>query len=144
MLALQLWQCRIQYEVREKLEKDLLQTIAVSSDELIWNNKKEVSINGRLFDVQFCKAQNGKYILTGLFDDKETEIKNLLGKHASNFFSPFMKLLILGQCFAATICFIGFFFLPTFTKRSWIFNYLYSFHFYRLKTPPPKSLFVFS
>lgn len=144
MVALQLWQCKIQYEVREKLEKELLQTIAVSSEELIWNNKKEVSINGRLFDVQFCKAQDGKYILTGLFDDKETEIKNLLKKQVSQFYSPFMQLLILGQCFAAIICFIDFFFLPAFTKRLWIFTCHYSFYFYRLTTPPPKPLFVFS
>lgn len=144
IIALQVWQCAIQYQAREKLDEDFLETISVSIDDIEWKNKKEASIHGRMFDIKFCKLQGEKYILTGLFDDKETGINDILKKKVSGSSGSFINLLIIGQSFVATLHLIGFPFLFSFSKLLSPFKNAYSFYFKELLSPPPKSLFVFS
>jgi hypothetical protein len=103
IIALQLWQMQIQNEARERLENEHLQTITVIPRELLWKKKnKEVSIKGELFDVKTTSFQNGKYILTGLFDKQETALVRILTA-GENLNLSIIQLLLLTQCFAAII-----------------------------------------
>jgi hypothetical protein len=143
IIALQLWQLHVQHEALERLERESLQTITIDAKALTWKNKKEVSIDGRMFDIKSYRVENGKYILTGLFDEKETSIKDFLKKQASGSGSPLIKLLLIAQSFIITIFLISFPFLIILRKRISFFKVQFSFHFKELLVPPPKPLFVF-
>lgn len=143
IIALQVWQCTIQYQIRERLEKDFLETISVSIDDIEWKNKKEVSIHGRMFDIKFYKLQGREYILTGLFDDTETGINDILKRKASESPGSFINLLIIAQCFVAALHLIGFPFLFSFSKLTSSFKDTYSYYFKELLSPPPKIIVCF-
>jgi hypothetical protein len=59
------------HEMMEKLEQQNLQTVRI--DYLQWYEEgKELIIDGQLFDVKkVTRSDNGKYLVTGLFDVKE-------------------------------------------------------------------------
>lgn len=76
----QLAQWQQQKHMEEELENDQLQTISISQSELKWYKlNKEAIVEGKLFDVKKIHQEGNTVILTGLFDEKETEIKNNLG-----------------------------------------------------------------
>ena len=63
------------FAMEEKLEQSSLQTIIVSSNELVWLEKdREVLIKGKLFDVKSTSIINDSTRLTGLFDTDENKI----------------------------------------------------------------------
>ncbi len=66
----------VRWEMREKLEEEQLQTIRVKASAVQWSFfGNECRIEGKMFDVKKT-AQDGDFlILTGLFDDRETEIE---------------------------------------------------------------------
>lgn len=67
-------------KIKEKLETGALQTLILPEKDLLWVRKdKEIRVGGELFDVKSIIKQNDKVIVTGLFDDEETEIEQLLG-----------------------------------------------------------------
>lgn len=75
----QLAQWQQQKHMEEELENSQLQTITLPHSELNWYKpNKEVIIEGKLFDVKKFQQEGNTVILTGLFDEKETEIKNNL------------------------------------------------------------------
>lgn len=62
----------VQYQREERLGKERLQTITVSSKNIFWIKPgKEVLVDGRLFDVKAFKTEGGNISLTGFFDNKE-------------------------------------------------------------------------
>jgi hypothetical protein len=74
-------QQQIRHEMKEKLEKQYLQTIIVPAKDLVWiKYKKEIRIHNRLFDVKSMILINGDYYLKGLYDDDETELNNFFTK----------------------------------------------------------------
>jgi len=76
----QLAQWQQQKHMEEELESHQLQTISISKSELKWYKlNKEVLVEGKLFDVKKIHEKDATVFLTGLFDEKETEIKNNLG-----------------------------------------------------------------
>ena len=79
LLFLQLQQVYIRYKMQEKLELSLLCTITIDEKNVQWINPgKEVFIGNVLFDVKHYKIENGKCILTGLYDHEESFIENHL------------------------------------------------------------------
>ncbi|MEP7255630.1 MAG: hypothetical protein ABI666_07620 [Ferruginibacter sp.] len=65
----------IQFQRKERLETELLQTITTSSEKIYWVNLgKEVLIEGELFDVKSFKTQGEKIFLTGIFDKEEDNL----------------------------------------------------------------------
>lgn len=140
IVVLQLWQFHLQKEAEEKLEEGFLQTIVVSKDELTWERKnKEANINGRLFDVKFFSVENGKLVLTGLFDEEETAVKKLLQHQVFSFHGFFFQLLIMAQGFIASLYFlIDFSILLSKLKRYLTPSNNYNFLLPEIFTPPPK------
>ncbi|MCX8019383.1 MAG: hypothetical protein N2747_02680 [Chitinophagaceae bacterium] len=80
--------------IEEKLEKENIQTITVSQNDLIWIKKnKEAIIGGRFFDVkEIVYSDNNSIRLKGLFDDEETEWHKQLMKNEDH--SRTVKFLI--------------------------------------------------
>lgn len=64
--------------MREKLEEEKLHTIRIPESQVQWVNKKEIRLEDRLFDVESFDRNDGYLILTGLFDEEETELNNAL------------------------------------------------------------------
>lgn len=74
-------QHNIRSSMKQQLKKQLLQTVTVSKHNLVWyDDGKEVSINGRMFDVVTVKEQGENIILTGLYDTDEDKLHDALDK----------------------------------------------------------------
>ena len=72
----------IRHEMNEKLEEEMLQTIVVPTDQLIWvKYKKEISVDGKMFDIESMRIEKGNYVFTGLYDDDETALNNYFENH---------------------------------------------------------------
>ena len=145
IIALQLWQWNIQHGALKRLENESLQSIVVTIDKLVWEKEnKEVNINGELFDVKSLRVEDGKFILTGLFDKKETAIKNLLKKQAGKSGNTIIQLLVLGQCFVTIIFYLFNFSIPkVLIKRFSLFTIVFSSFYQNLIAPPPKAIVCF-
>ena len=70
-----------QYRAEEKLEDSILQTLVLTEEKFKWLRKnKEISVDGKLFDIKSFSEKNGKYIFVGIFDEEETELAQTLSK----------------------------------------------------------------
>jgi len=71
----------IRHEMKEKLEKEFLQTITITSDKVAWAEyNKEIFVGDKLFDVHSFSEKNGLYFFIGLFDVEETALNEFLEK----------------------------------------------------------------
>ena len=73
----------IRITMMEKMEKDELQTISIPTDQIRWFKKNhELMIDGKMFDVKSISLQGDISMITGLFDDDDTELHEALaGMH---------------------------------------------------------------
>ncbi len=71
----------IRQEMREKLERDNLQTVIVPVKDFRWYEEdREIVVDGTMFDVKSIQQRGDNYIITGLFDEAETELHIAMGK----------------------------------------------------------------
>jgi hypothetical protein len=69
----------IRSQMLEKLENQNLVSVEVPATEFQWYEEgREIIINGRMFDVKSIRLSDGVYFIRGLFDEKETELKQAL------------------------------------------------------------------
>jgi hypothetical protein len=62
----------LHYQREERMSKEMLLTITVSSHDIFWVKKgKEILFDGKLFDVKSFKTEGNNILLTGYFDNKE-------------------------------------------------------------------------
>ena len=82
-VSIQLRQVCIREAMMERLERESQHTVKL--EKLIWYKKdKELLIEGRLFDVKSIqKCDDGKYLVKGLYDEEETELKKQI-RHTGN------------------------------------------------------------
>lgn len=144
IIFLQLWQVKVQHEAKEKLEENFLQTISVTEKDLVWLNAGEVVIGGEMFDIKSVRHQNGRVLLTGLFDKKETAIRNILAAesgHSGMDISILQLLLILQSI--ALVCAILSGLRPAIQLKKIFFflNASCHFNYSRVIIPPPKFWF---
>ena len=72
----------IRHEMQEKLEEEMLHTIKVPEAEVQWiRSKKEVRLDGKMFDIKSFYVKNGEYVFTGLYDEEETALNNYFEKN---------------------------------------------------------------
>lgn len=85
-------------QMEEKLEKSALQTVVVPVKEVRWlNGKKEIIVQGKLFDVKSFSIANETLIATGLFDEDEDKLHEKLKgflERSSNDASPLNNLIV--------------------------------------------------
>lgn len=85
ILVLQGLQWYARHEAEERLEREAMVTVTIPARELHWHKKgREVVIDGQLFDVKTLRHSGGQIVLTGLFDEAETAIVNLLEQQAGH------------------------------------------------------------
>jgi hypothetical protein len=86
----------IQHEMKEKLEWQSLHIITLAADDVRWVNKKEIWVDGKMFDVKSFSLKDGQYEFTGLFDEEETalaeQLKNKARQHNEPGNSPLAQL----------------------------------------------------
>lgn len=71
----------IREEMREKLESENLQTVIVPVKEFRWyEENREIIVDGMMFDVESMRQEGDNYIISGLFDEAETELHIAMGK----------------------------------------------------------------
>ena len=85
ILVLQGLQWYARHEAEERMEREAMVTVTIPARDLHWHKKgKEVVINGKLFDVKSLRQTGGQIVLTGLFDEAETAIVDLLEQQAGH------------------------------------------------------------
>jgi hypothetical protein len=66
----------IRLEMLEKMEEQNLVSVEILATEFQWHEEgREIIINGKMFDVKSITLSHGVYFIKGLFDEKETELK---------------------------------------------------------------------
>jgi len=71
----------IQYQQEKKRESSSMQTLMIQQDDLHWVKPgKEISLQGKLFDVKSFRVMDGAIAVTGFFDDKETELVSKMNR----------------------------------------------------------------
>jgi hypothetical protein len=71
----------VRHMMLEKLEHESLQTIRLHHADLRWYKKgHEIVVDGRMFDVKKLEIQGDTCVVSGLFDDNETELFDQLVK----------------------------------------------------------------
>src|SRR5687767_15550054 len=89
------------------METECIQTIKVKVDDVIWREEgREVTIKGEYFDLVSWSLDNGYYTFTGVNDREETAVSNLLEKQNISE-NVIIRLLLIGQSFAAIVCFLS-------------------------------------
>lgn len=80
----QITQVYIHHQMEEKLEKQYMQTVRVPLKYVKWYKKdKEVIIDGKLFDIKSIDIENEIAVFKGLFDEKETLLKEKITQFQS-------------------------------------------------------------
>ena len=72
--------------MKHRLESKMLHTVTLAEKNVQWiKERKEILINGRMFDIKRSEHKdNGKIIFTGLYDDDETLLVNQAKKNQQN------------------------------------------------------------
>lgn len=66
---------RIWREMEEKLESNHLQTLTIPVKGFQWHERnREIVVGGKMFDVKSIQRRGNQYLVTGLFDEAETEL----------------------------------------------------------------------
>ena len=99
----------LQYQRDKKFDKEILQTISVSSENIYWVKPgKEILYDGKLFDVKSFKTEGNNTSLLGFFDDKEDELVQQIVKLADQENQP-------GSPFSNSV--IKFLFFPVYISQ---------------------------
>lgn len=62
-------------EMYERMESAQFQTIVLDSSSIVWKkNGRELLVNHEYFDVATIRYENGKAIISGVFDERETNM----------------------------------------------------------------------
>ncbi len=67
------WQIKYQSSERLKSSFSLVQ-LRIAADKVQWMDKKEIVVNGRMFDIKKSELKDGWYTFTGHYDDPETKL----------------------------------------------------------------------
>lgn len=67
------WQIKYQHSERLKSSWSLVQ-LHIAADKVQWMDKKEIVVNGRMFDIEKSELNDGWYHFTGHYDDPETKL----------------------------------------------------------------------
>jgi len=91
----------IRHEMKERLEEEAVCTIRVSEKDIVWvKYKKEIIVDGKMFDIKSFTKVNDVFIFTGLYDDDETELVknfendfNRKNNHSNQLLSELFKMI---------------------------------------------------
>lgn len=93
------WQWYIQHQMKEKLELESMHSVFIKQEDIRWVKKgKELRLHGKLFDVKQSAAKPGGLLVTGLYDEAETVIENMLSRQ-HNGSKSLLHILLLTRLF---------------------------------------------
>jgi hypothetical protein len=107
LVLLQGAQWYLKYTAGERMQHHQVITVSLPVAHVVWHKKdKELSIDGKLFDVESSHLSNGTLTVTGFYDDEEISLISLLSKLTSpEKNSTLLHFLLVLQCFAAPLLF---------------------------------------
>ena len=142
ILFLQGWQLYLTHSAAERLEEQLLKTISISKDQFRWEKKgKEISIDGRMFDVKSFVLKEDEIIVSGIYDDQETAIHSMLAQQFGEN-HLLIRLLALTQFFFfVTTVFLHCIFLIPPAPHFYFYANRYKNICRAIFTPPPRLHF---
>ena len=129
--------------MKQRMQERMLQTITLADGEIIWVKKgKEITLQGKMFDIKSIEHKNGITTFHGLYDEDETLLnKNFTEGWGKN---QFAQNQLLAQLFNGlqNIYFNSFADTPLLSDKQ---SHLVSFNspelltqFRTIPTPPPQ------
>lgn len=67
------WQIKYHHADRLNKTTSVIQ-LRIAADKVQWMDKKEIVVNGRMFDIKKSELKDGWYHFTGHYDDPETKL----------------------------------------------------------------------
>lgn len=136
----------IRSEMEERLESDGLQSVIIPIEDFRWyEDGREIVVNGTMFDVKSIEQKNGNYIVTGLFDEAETQLHIAMGRlqQEQGTAAPDASLIpeMLSQTLIQTTTenIVQFFQPAAFETRIICADEMLYNTFLSIQTPPPKA-----
>jgi hypothetical protein len=81
LLFILIQQKTIQIKMKEKLEAAALHKVMIHENNIHWlKTGKEILLNGKMFDIHHIELKNNIYNITGLYDEEETTLCELIQK----------------------------------------------------------------
>jgi hypothetical protein len=90
----------IRITMLEKMENDQLQTVHIPTKAIRWYKKNhELTIDGKMFDVKSIRHSGDTSIITGLYDEEDTELHEAMaGMHEQKNHGHNQSLLLFQVC----------------------------------------------
>ena len=147
MGGLQVLQAYIRQRMQTSLQHETMVTIHLPAADIVWYEEgREIMVNGRMFDIKNCEIKDGFFTATGIYDDDETELVNLLrGLWSERDQQLFViQLLVLSHCLIPIFFLQYTFCVTTFVKKlRTLFSPRYTAPLLAIPVPPPR-LVLFS
>lgn len=107
LLLLQGAQWYLKNTTEERMQHRQVITVSLPAAHAVWHKKgKELSINGKLFDIKTLYVANGILTVTGFYDEEEISLVHLLSELTSpENNNGLLYFLLVLQCFAASLLF---------------------------------------
>ncbi|MEP7109679.1 MAG: hypothetical protein ABI760_16915 [Ferruginibacter sp.] len=71
----------LKFDAMERLEKESLKIIHIAAGNINWTKKgREIRIGARLFDVKDFSRDSSGFVVTGMYDDEETNLEIQMNK----------------------------------------------------------------
>ena len=84
ILVLQGLQLYVRHQLEERLEREAQVQLALPAGELVWVEKgREILVDGKMFDITNIRYEGDTALVTGIFDDQESDIMHLLQQRAA-------------------------------------------------------------
>jgi hypothetical protein len=142
--GLQLFQQYIKYRASQELESSSLITVSFPLSKVKWMEEgREIMVDGKMFDIKTYTEKNGILIATGVFDEKETRIMELLNnfndRQQNNLI---INLLMLTQTLIVLVfCLLYLSYQKSILKHFCFLVLTNSKTFQQKFYPPPRSFF---
>jgi len=139
--GLQAFQQYIKYTVEERLNDEELVIVSIPLAQVQWMEEgREILVHGKMFDIKSYSEKDGNLIATGVYDERETAVIELLSHFNDQQQNQLLiKILLLAQTFAGLVYItIQLPYIICFLKHSTFFQvkktspHLFSFY------PPPR------
>ncbi len=103
--GIQIFQLYLKQRAEHRLETEQIITIKIPLLKVQWVEKnREISVDGKMFDLKNFIEKDGWFIAQGVYDEKETRamemLKNFNDREQNNFI---VHLFLFAQCFIVLI-----------------------------------------
>ncbi|MBI3137105.1 MAG: hypothetical protein HYZ15_00810 [Sphingobacteriales bacterium] len=97
------WNIKIRNSREDRYTREL-QTVRLRAADVIWMDKEEIFVHGKMFDISSRVLENGWFTFKGKYDNKETELLDRQMKKTASSGNDLYKLTRIFNCLHSLYC----------------------------------------